>query len=66
MAITTCNANNLMKSYTKQARLIAQRRKNVQQSMIDTIRLSSEGKRRLFEKMTEQAIDKIKIQHREK
>ena len=66
MAITTCNVNNLMKSYTKQTRFIAQRRKNVQQSMIDTIRLSTEGKKRLFERMKQQAVDKIKIQHREK
>ncbi len=66
MAITTCNVNNLMKSYTKRTRLITQRIKNVQQSMIDTIILSTEGKKRLFERMKEQAADKIKIQHREK
>ena len=66
MTITTYDVNNLMRNYSKQTRLINQRKKNVQLSFSDTIRLSSEGKSRLFERMQEQTIDKIKIQYREK
>ncbi|MCK5185993.1 MAG: hypothetical protein KAJ00_04195 [Deltaproteobacteria bacterium] len=66
MTITTYDVNNLMRNYSKQTRLINQRKKNVQLSFADTIRLSAEGKRRLFERMQEQTADKIKIQCREK
>lgn len=65
MTITTYDVNNLMRNYSKQTRLIKQRRKDVQQSFADTIRLSPEGKRRLFERMQEQTIHKIRIQYRE-
>lgn len=66
MTITTYDVNNLMRNYSKQTRLINQRKKNVQLSFADTIRLSAKGKRRLFERMQEQTADKIKIQCREK
>ena len=64
MTITTYDVNNLIKNYSKQTRLINQRKKNIQLSFADTIRLSAEGKKRLFERMQEQTIDKIKIQYR--
>ena len=64
MTITTYDVNNLMRNYSKQTRLINQRKKNVQLSFTDTIKLSAEGKRRLFERMKEQTIDKIMIQYR--
>ena len=64
MTITTYDVNNLMRNYSKQTRLINQRKKNVQLSFTDTIKLSAEGKRRLFERMQEQTIDKIMIQYR--
>ncbi len=66
MTITTYDVNNLMRNYSKQTRLINQRKKNVQPSFANTIRLSAEGKRRLFERMQEQTIDKIMIQYKEK
>ena len=65
MTITSFDVNNLMRNYSKQIRLINQRKKSVQLSFADTIRLSAEGKRRLFERMQEQTIDKIKLQYRE-
>ena len=65
MTITSYDVNNLMRNYSKQIRLMNQRKKNVQLSFTDTIRLSAEGKRRLFERMHEQTIDKIKLQYRE-
>lgn len=64
MTITSYDVNNLMRNYSKQIRLMNQRKKNVQLSFADTIRLSAEGKRRLFERMQEQTIDKIKLQYK--
>lgn len=64
MTITSYDVNNLMRNYSKQIRLMNQRKKNVQLSFADTIRLSAEGKRRLLERMQEQTIDKIKLQYK--
>jgi len=63
MTVSTYHINHLIKTYFKQTRLINQARKNVQQSMSDTVRLSTAGKRRLFEKMKEHAIDQVKVHY---
>ena len=63
MTVSTYHINHLIKTYFKQTRLINQARKNVQQSMSDTVRLSTVGKRRLFEKMKDNAIDQVKAQY---
>ncbi len=66
MTVTTYNINHLMKSYSRQNRLVDQERKKVEQTVNDTVRISSAGKKRIFERMKEQAIDRIKIQNKEK
>jgi len=66
MSITTYHINSLMKSYSRQNRLVEQGRNQVEQMVKDTVRISSSGKKRIFERMKEQAIDRIKIQNREK
>ena len=66
MTITTYQINYLMKSYSRQNRLIDQGKKKVEQIINDTVRISSSGKKRIFARMQEQAIDQIKIQNREK
>lgn len=63
MTVSTYHINHLIKTYFKQTRLINQARKNVQRSMSDTVRLSTVGKRRLFEKMKDNAIDQVKVQY---
>jgi hypothetical protein len=55
-----------MKSYFKQIRLPNQTNERVQQSVRDSVALSEAGKKRLFEKMKEHAIDQIKMQCGEK
>jgi phage-related tail protein len=66
MSVTTYQINNLMKSYSRQNRIVDQGRKKVTQIVNDTVKISSSGKKRIFERMKEQAIDQIKIQNREK
>jgi phage-related tail protein len=66
MTVTTYQINNLMKSYSRQNRIVDQGRKKVTQIVNDTVKISSSGKKRIFERMKEQAIDQIKIQNREK
>jgi len=66
MTVTTYQINNLMKSYSRQNRIVDQGRKKVAQIVNDTVKISSSGKKRIFERMKEQAIDQIKIQNREK
>ncbi len=66
MTITTYQINHLMKSYARQNRVVDQGRKKVAQVVNDTVKISSSGKKRIFERMKEQAIDKIKLQNREK
>ncbi|KPJ57682.1 MAG: hypothetical protein AMJ42_04480 [Deltaproteobacteria bacterium DG_8] len=63
MIVNTYHINHLFKTYFKQTRLINQARKNARKSISDTIRLSTAGKKRLFEKMKEQAIDQVKIHY---
>ena len=66
MTVTTYQINNLMKSYSRQNRIVDQGRKKVTQIVNDTVKISSSGKKRIFERMKEQAIDQIKIQNSEK
>jgi len=66
MTITTYQINNLMHSYSRQNRLVEQGRNKIEKIVNDTVRISSSGKKRIFERMKEQAIDQIKIQNREK
>ncbi len=66
MSVTPYQINNLMKSYSRQNRIVDQGRKKVTQIVNDTVKISSSGKKRIFERMKEQAIDQIKIQNREK
>ena len=66
MTITTYHISHLIKSYFKQNRFINQERRDIKQSVSDTVRLSAAGKKRIFEKMKEQTIDQAIIQNREK
>ena len=66
MTVTTYHINHLMKSYSRQNRLVDQGRKKVEQIVNDTVKISSAGKKRIFERMKEKAIDQINIQNREK
>ena len=66
MSVTTYQINNLMKSYSRQNRIVDQGRKKVTKIVNDTVKISSSGKKRIFERMKEQAIDQMKIQNREK
>jgi hypothetical protein len=66
MTVTTYQINNLMKSYSRQIRVIDQERKKVSQIVNDTVKISFSGKKRIFERMKEQAIDQIRIKNREK
>lgn len=53
-----------MKSYFKQTRSINQGSREVQQLVSNSVKLSTAGKKRLFERMKENAIDQIKIQYK--
>ena len=66
MTVTTYQINNLMKSYSRQNRVIDQERKKVSQIVNDTVKISFSGKKRIFERMKEQAIDQIRIKNSEK
>jgi hypothetical protein len=66
MTVTTYQINNLMKSYSRQNRVVDQERKKVAQIVNDTVKISSSGKKRIFERMKEQAIDQIRIKNSEK
>lgn len=66
MTVSVYHINYLMKSYFKQTRLTNQTNERVQQSVRDSVALSEAGKKRLFEKMKEHAIDQIKMQCGEK
>ena len=66
MTITTHQIDHLMQSYTRQSRLVDHDKNKVQKAVADTVTLSSAGRKRIFERMKEQAIDQLKIQNREK
>ncbi len=64
MIITQYHINHVMKSYFKQTRSINQGSREAQQLVSDSVKLSTAGKKRLFERMKENAIDQIKIQYK--
>ncbi len=61
MTVSTYHIDHLFKTYFKQTRLINQARKNTRLSIIDTVRLSKAGKKRMFERVKEHAIDQVRI-----
>jgi len=63
MTITTYHINHLMKRYSRQIRLIDQGRKGTPKTVSDTVKISAEGKKRIIERMKEQAIDQVTIQN---
>ena len=66
MTITTYHINHVMKSYFKQDRSNSLESKKVIQSVNDTVRLSAAGRKRIFKKMEEHALDQVMIQSKGK
>lgn len=66
MTITTYHINHVMKSYFKQDRSISQESRKVEQSINDTVKLSAAGRKRIFKKMKEHALDQVIIQSKGK
>ena len=66
MSITTYHINHVMKSYFKQDRSISQESGKVKQSINNTVKLSSAGRERIFNKMKEHALDQVIIQSKGK
>ncbi len=62
MTITTYHINYMMKSYFSQNKSINRENRRIQQSVTDTVRLSTAGRKRIFKKMKEHALDQIIIQ----
>ena len=66
MTITTYHINHVMKSYFKQGRSISQESGKVKQPINDTVKLSAAGRKRIFKKMKEHALDLVIIQSKGK
>jgi phosphoribosyl-ATP pyrophosphohydrolase len=62
MTITTYHINYMMKSYFSQNKSMNRENRRIQQSVTDTVRLSTAGRKRIFKKMKEHALDQIIIQ----
>ncbi len=62
MTITTYHINYMMKSYFSQNKSMNRENRRIQQSATDTVRLSTAGRKRIFKKMKEHALDQIIIQ----
>ena len=66
MTSTTYHINYMMKSYFSQNKSINREKRRIQQAVTDTVRLSTAGRKRIFKKMKEHALDQIIIQSKEK
>lgn len=66
MTITTYHINYMMKSYFSQNKSINRENRRIQQSMTDTVRLSTAGRKRIFKKMKEHALDRVIIKSKGK
>ena len=66
MTITTYHINHMMKSYFSQNKSINRENRRIQQSVTDTVRLSTAGRKRIFKKMKEHALDQVIIQSKGK
>jgi phosphoribosyl-ATP pyrophosphohydrolase len=62
MTITTYHINYMMKSYFSQNKSMNRENRRIQQSVTDTVRLSTAGRKRIFKKMKEHALDQVIIQ----
>jgi len=62
MTITTYQINHMMISYFSQNKSINRENRRIQQSVTDTVRLSTAGRKRIFKKMKEHALDQVIIQ----
>jgi phosphoribosyl-ATP pyrophosphohydrolase len=66
MTITTYHINYMMKSYFSQNKSMNRENRRIQQSVTDTVRLSTAGRKRIFKKMKEHALDQVIIQTKRK
>jgi phosphoribosyl-ATP pyrophosphohydrolase len=66
MTITTYHINYMMKSYFSQNKSMNRENRRIQQSVTDTVRLSTAGRKRIFKKMKEYALDQVIIQTKRK
>ncbi len=62
MTITTYHINYMMKSYFSQNKSMNRENRRTDQSVTDTVRLSTAGRIRIFKKMKEHALDQVIIQ----
>lgn len=62
MTITTYHINYMMKSYFSQNKSMNRENRRIQQLVTDTVRLSTAGRKRIFKKMKEHALDQVIIQ----
>ena len=62
MTITTYHINYMMKSYFSQNKSMNRENRRLEPSVTDTVRLSTAGRKRIFKKMKEHALDQVIIQ----